>query len=72
MEIKTIGVVGAGAVGHGVAQVAIQNGFRVVLHDLEDRILQHARARIGKGLDRLIETGKMVETQNPTCSSCSR
>jgi len=63
MEIKTIGVVGAGAVGHGIAQVAIQNGFRVVLHDLEDRILQHARARIGKGLDRLIETGKMVETQ---------
>jgi 3-hydroxybutyryl-CoA dehydrogenase len=48
MEIKTIGVVGAGAVGHGVAQVAIQKGFRVILHDLEDRILQHARVRIGK------------------------
>ena len=63
MEIRTIGVVGAGTVGHGIAQVALQNGFRVVLRDLEDRILQQARARIGKGLDRLIETGKIVEGQ---------
>jgi 3-hydroxybutyryl-CoA dehydrogenase len=63
MEIRTIGVVGAGTVGHGIAQVALQGGFRVVLRDLEDRILQQARARIGKGLDRLIETGRIVEGQ---------
>ncbi|MEK7204629.1 MAG: 3-hydroxyacyl-CoA dehydrogenase NAD-binding domain-containing protein, partial [candidate division NC10 bacterium] len=46
MEIKTVGVVGAGTMGHGIAQVAIQNGFRVILRDVEDRFLQHARARI--------------------------
>jgi len=63
MEIRTIGVVGAGTVGHGIAQVALQGGFRVVLRDLEDRILQQARARIGKGLDRLIETGRIIEGQ---------
>jgi 3-hydroxybutyryl-CoA dehydrogenase len=62
MEIKTIGVVGAGTMGHGIAQVAIQNGFRVIMRDVEDRILQHARARIDKGLDRLVEAGKISES----------
>jgi 3-hydroxybutyryl-CoA dehydrogenase len=63
MEIRAIGVVGAGTVGHGIAQVGLQNGFRVVLRDLEDRVLQAARARIDKGLDRLVETGKIAEDQ---------
>ncbi|MBI4840366.1 MAG: 3-hydroxybutyryl-CoA dehydrogenase [candidate division NC10 bacterium] len=61
--MKTIGVVGAGTMGQGIAQVAIQNGFRVILRDLEDRLLQHARARIEKGLDRLVESGKISEGQ---------
>lgn len=63
MEIRTIGVVGAGTVGHGVAQVAVQNGFRVMLRDLDDRILQRARSRIEKGLDRLLESGRIDEGQ---------
>jgi 3-hydroxybutyryl-CoA dehydrogenase len=63
MEIRTVGVVGAGTVGHGIAQVAVQHGFRVVLRDLEERILQQARARIDRGLDRLLETGKIAEDQ---------
>lgn len=63
MEIKTLGVVGAGTVGHGIAQVGVHAGFRVVLQDLEDRILQHARARIDKGLDRLLELGKIAGEQ---------
>ena len=63
MEIKTIGVVGAGTMGQGIAQVAIQNGFRILLRDVEDRILQQARARIDKGLDRLVESGKISEGQ---------
>jgi len=63
MEIKTIGVVGAGTVGQGIAQVAVQSGFRVMLRDLEDRILQQARARIDKGLGRLLEAGRIAEDQ---------
>jgi 3-hydroxybutyryl-CoA dehydrogenase len=63
MEIRTIGVVGAGTVGHGIAQVAVQNGFRVVLRDLDDRILQHARSRIDTGLDRLLEAGRIADNQ---------
>ncbi len=63
MEIRTVGVVGAGTMGHGIAQVALQNGLRVVLRDVEDRILQQARARIERGFDRLVEAGKLSETQ---------
>jgi 3-hydroxybutyryl-CoA dehydrogenase len=61
MDIKTLGVVGAGTVGHGIALVGIQSGFRVILRDIEDRLLDHARARIDKGLDRLVETGRLSE-----------
>jgi 3-hydroxybutyryl-CoA dehydrogenase len=61
MDIKTIGVVGAGTVGHGIALVGIQSGFRVILRDMEDRLLDHARARIEKGLERLVETGKLSD-----------
>ncbi|HSB81710.1 MAG TPA: 3-hydroxybutyryl-CoA dehydrogenase [Candidatus Methylomirabilis sp.] len=63
MEIRTVGVVGAGTMGHGIAQVALQGGVRVILRDVEERILQQARARIEKGFDRLMESGKMGETQ---------
>ena len=63
MEIKSIGVVGAGTMGYGIAQVAIQNGFRVLLRDLEDRLLQQARSRVEKGLDRMVESGKISEGQ---------
>ena len=63
MEIKTLGVIGAGTVGHGIAQVAVQSGFRVMLRDLDERILQQARVRIDRGLGRLVETGKISDEQ---------
>ena len=63
MEIKSIGVVGAGTMGYGIAQVVIQNGFRVLLRDVEDRLLQQARSRVEKGLDRMVESGKISEGQ---------
>ncbi len=63
MEIRTVGVVGAGTMGHGIAQVALQNGLRVVLRDIEDRVLQQARVRIERGFDRLVEAGKLSEGQ---------
>jgi 3-hydroxybutyryl-CoA dehydrogenase len=63
MDIRTVGVVGAGTMGHGIAQVALQGGVRVILRDVEERILQQARARIEKGFDRLMEAGKIGEGQ---------
>jgi 3-hydroxybutyryl-CoA dehydrogenase len=63
MDIRVIGVVGGGTMGQGIAQVALHSGFRVILRDLEDRFLQQARARIEKGLDRLVEAGKISDPQ---------
>jgi len=51
--------------GHGIAQVALQNGFRVILRDLEERILSQARGRIEKGFDRLRDAGKIEDGQKP-------
>ncbi len=67
MEIRTLGVVGAGTMGHGIAQVALQSGLCVVLRDIEDRILQQARTRIERGFDRLVEAGKLSEGQKADC-----
>src|SRR4030042_433313 len=60
MDIKTIGVVGAGQMGNGIAQVAATSGFSVVMSDIADSFVQKGLATISKNLDRLIEKGKMV------------
>jgi 3-hydroxybutyryl-CoA dehydrogenase len=58
MEIETLGVVGGGQMGNGIAHVAAAAGLSVVLVDVEDRLLQKARATIEKNLDREVEKGK--------------
>ncbi len=59
MEIRTIGVVGAGQMGSGIAQVAAQSGFQVVMSDIADSFIQKGLATISKNLDRMVEKGKI-------------
>jgi 3-hydroxybutyryl-CoA dehydrogenase len=59
-EIQTVGVVGAGTMGHGIAQVAAQTGYDVVLVDVVADALERGVAQIGKGLGRLVEKGKLA------------
>jgi len=63
VEIKTIGVVGAGQMGNGIAQVAARAGYSVVLRDVEDRFLERGLATIGKNLGRDVEKGRLSEEQ---------
>lgn len=63
MVIKTIGVVGAGSMGAGIANLAALNGFNVVLRDIEDRFLEGAMARLDKFMSKSVERGKMTEEQ---------
>ncbi len=55
---RTIGVVGAGQMGSGIAHVAAAAGFQVLLSDVEDRFLDKARGVIEKNLDREVAKGK--------------
>jgi 3-hydroxybutyryl-CoA dehydrogenase len=59
-SIRTIGVVGAGTMGHGIAQVAAQSGYQVILVDVVPAALERGRAQIGKGLERLVAKGKLA------------
>jgi len=63
MEIKKIGVMGAGAMGSGIAQVAATFGYDVVMRDMKDTFLQRALANINKSLGRLVKKGKIEEEE---------
>jgi len=60
MEIETIGVVGAGAMGNGIAQVCAQAGYKVIMNDREDAFVQRGLATIEKSLSKLTENGKFT------------
>jgi 3-hydroxybutyryl-CoA dehydrogenase len=57
--IKTIGVIGAGTMGNGIAQVFAQSGFSVMLVDIAKPMLERARASIEKSLARFVEKDKL-------------
>jgi 3-hydroxybutyryl-CoA dehydrogenase len=59
MAIKTVGVIGAGTMGNGIAQVFAQSGFSVLLVDIAKPMLERARASIEKSLARFVEKGKV-------------
>ena len=65
-EIGTIGVLGAGTMGSGIAHVFARSGFQVVLCDIEQRFLDRAFAQIRASLAREAAKGKLPETEIDT------
>ena len=61
MQIKTIGVVGAGTMGNGIAQVFAASNFDVILQDINRDQLEKGIATISNSLDRLIKKEKITE-----------
>jgi 3-hydroxybutyryl-CoA dehydrogenase len=59
MEIRKIGVVGAGTMGNGIAQVAAQIGCEVVMRDIEDSFVDRGIKSIDKFLSKSVEKGKL-------------
>lgn len=55
MQIKTIGVVGAGQMGHGIVQVAAMSGLAVIMSDVNEKLVQRGWQNITKSLDQGIE-----------------
>ncbi len=63
MEVKNIAVLGAGTMGHGIAQAAITAGFNVVLYDVKQEFLDKGVARIRKSFGKRVEKGKLTQEQ---------
>jgi 3-hydroxybutyryl-CoA dehydrogenase len=61
MDIKTFGVVGAGQMGNGIAQVAAQAGFPVMLNDVSMELAEKGKGIISKNLDRQVKKEKISE-----------
>jgi 3-hydroxybutyryl-CoA dehydrogenase len=61
--VHTIGVLGAGTMGHGIAQVAAAAGFQVVMRDLDEATVARGRQSIERNLAKGIERGKVTEPQ---------
>ena len=59
MEIKTFGVVGAGQMGGGIAQVAAASGLDVVMNDINEECTARGKAAIEKNLTRSVDKGKI-------------
>ncbi|MFK3793566.1 3-hydroxybutyryl-CoA dehydrogenase [Pseudomonas piscis] len=63
MNLANIGVIGAGTMGNGIAQVCAQAGFAVTLLDIAQPALEKALATIGRNLDRQVAKGGLSEEQ---------
>jgi len=70
MEVKRVGVVGAGTMGNGIAHVFARSGYQVLLCDVEQRFLDRALDTIGKNLDR--EVAKNEITADDKSSALKR
>jgi 3-hydroxybutyryl-CoA dehydrogenase len=60
-RIEKVGVLGAGLMGHGLAQVAAQSGYEVVLREVDEATLQKGIGKIEKQLARAVEKGKSTQ-----------
>ena len=69
MEIKKIGVIGAGAMGSGIAQLASQTGAQVVLRDIKDEFVEKGLKSIDRFLTKAVEKGKMEAADKETVQS---
>lgn len=63
MDLKKIGIVGSGQMGSGIAQVALNSGFEVILNDISDTQLKNGQNIIEKGFSKLVQKEKITEEQ---------
>ncbi|MBC7359109.1 MAG: 3-hydroxybutyryl-CoA dehydrogenase [Desulfacinum sp.] len=63
MEVKTFGVIGAGQMGNGIAQVAAMSGLQVIMNDIKDEFVQRGLNNIKKILARNVDKGKMSQEE---------
>src|SRR5262249_55687081 len=60
MQIKTVGVLGCGLMGSGIAQVSAASGYRTIVREVDDTLLERGLGRIKKFLDDGVSKGKLA------------
>jgi enoyl-CoA hydratase/3-hydroxyacyl-CoA dehydrogenase len=65
-DIKKIAVMGAGDMGHGIAEVALLAGYKVAMRDIEQRFIDKGFSRIRESLDKLVEKQKITKDNSNT------
>ncbi|MFN3445344.1 MAG: 3-hydroxyacyl-CoA dehydrogenase NAD-binding domain-containing protein [Bacteroidia bacterium] len=70
MEIKTIGIAGAGTMGVGIAQVTATYGYQTILFDVNENMLTKAKAGIEKSLESLVQKQKITSDKKAEIVSC--
>jgi 3-hydroxybutyryl-CoA dehydrogenase len=63
MNIQTIGIIGAGTMGNGIAQACAVAGLRAVMQDIDDAALERGSKTIAGSLDRLVRKGTLTDQQ---------
>lgn len=63
MDVKTFGVIGAGQMGNGIAQVAAVSGFEVIMNDIKTDFVEKGFASIKKNLRRSVDKGRMTDEE---------
>jgi len=66
MDVKTFGVIGAGQMGNGIAQVAAMSGLQVIMSDVNDEFVRRGLENISKILGRSVDKGRMSVEEKDT------
>jgi len=69
MSIRTFGVIGAGQMGNGIAQVAATSGLDVIMNDIKTEFVEKGKSNIEKNLSRSVEKGRMTGEESKTVLS---
>jgi len=72
MEIKKIGVIGAGQMGSGITEAAISSGFDVLMRDINQEAIERGKRRIAGNLDKRVQKGKISSDERGHSLRCSR
>jgi enoyl-CoA hydratase/3-hydroxyacyl-CoA dehydrogenase len=69
LEIKRVAVIGAGDMGHGIAELFAMNGYEVALMDKFPEALEKAKGKIAQSLEKFVERGKLTKAQSDAAYS---
>ena len=67
MKIQSVGVIGAGTMGNGIAQVCAAAGLQVVMLDINQAAVDRGLEQIGNSLDRLVKKGSLTSEAKVSC-----